>query len=591
MSPSQKRRSTSDAPTAVEETERNPALAEACKEPQKHIPTPTRVAPQPPPPQRASSSMRSLAGRRGESTSRQPPAKAEQSGCAATGLGGGQPFLHALAQAAISVVAQTIDFDTLASPPFDGTLLNPFLLYRGTKLCTTQYHIWASVQHALTEHPESNDVNRLLDMAMERYVRTRVELGLCMMDSVPGPHHTFVDPDFHNDREAIVAQAARLLGLFEKHGVDRSSVIVSIPSTDDGIRAARQLETDHLINTNLILVSGLTHASVCLEAGPSALSFTHEILAGAYQALIALDTSHSDGDPVQHARDAATKAIRITAALRLRHKVSAKLFVTDAIVRVARHDERALTLELFPQLDEIPMLHGIDGLALRQRQYMQVRSQKTTILPPPDRSSDVMRRARLAQYPTTYLSQNSQNFLAALGPRDQFLAQSTLSIGLRAMICDLEATKKTVYEELEYRIFVQSLDVNKLMDLYIDDAQRVLDDMCVDDAAGGEPRQARNEYNPRTRHLGFRLIWSQLAVPPRPAQDLPGSQSVSDGCTEHIHFSPDDRHEPRPSQGESLALRPSAENGREEVDGTSVPHCKGEARRSDVNRKLCAGAV
>lgn len=119
-----------------------------------------------------------------------------------------------------------------------------------------------------------------------------MELGLAMIDRIPDSHYTFVDTTLHNDCRAIFEQAVRLVGLFEKQGINRHRVIVSvgprvirrlrllssrqIPATNDGVRAARRLETELSIHTNLILVSSLTHAAICLESGASAISFCHE---------------------------------------------------------------------------------------------------------------------------------------------------------------------------------------------------------------------------------------------------------------------------------------------------------------------------
>lgn len=117
-----------------------------------------------------------------------------------------------------------------------------------------------------------------------------MELGAALMDHVEGPHFTFVDPRLYSDTSAMVAQARRLITLFESKDVDRGRIIVSvcvscpnrskelkaiaqIPATEAGILAAKQLENQHSVQTNLINVFGLIHAQMCSAAGATCLTF------------------------------------------------------------------------------------------------------------------------------------------------------------------------------------------------------------------------------------------------------------------------------------------------------------------------------
>ena len=48
-----------------------------------------------------------------------------------------------------------------------------------------------------------------------------------------------------------------------------------IPATEAGVEAAKKLERAHLIRTNLLYVSGLTHGAICAEAGASFVMYSY----------------------------------------------------------------------------------------------------------------------------------------------------------------------------------------------------------------------------------------------------------------------------------------------------------------------------
>lgn len=62
----------------------------------------------------------------------------------------------------------------------------------------------------------------------QRRSTQRVELGATMMDSIPGKHFTFVDPNIHDHTDRMVNQALRLIRGFERKGVSRERVIISV---------------------------------------------------------------------------------------------------------------------------------------------------------------------------------------------------------------------------------------------------------------------------------------------------------------------------------------------------------------------------
>ncbi|KAG6820073.1 hypothetical protein H0H93_005601 [Arthromyces matolae] len=91
-----------------------------------------------------------------------------------------------------------------------------------------------------------------------------------MMLRVDGPHFTFVDPRKHDNTDSIVRNAQRIISLFQEKEVSKGKIV--IPATAEGIQAAQILQSEHKINTNLYLVSGLLHAAACAEAGATTIT-------------------------------------------------------------------------------------------------------------------------------------------------------------------------------------------------------------------------------------------------------------------------------------------------------------------------------
>lgn len=54
-----------------------------------------------------------------------------------------------------------------------------------------------------------------------------VELGAVILDRVPGPHFTFVDPRLNNS-QAIVQRTRQLMLRFERSGIPGERIVVSV---------------------------------------------------------------------------------------------------------------------------------------------------------------------------------------------------------------------------------------------------------------------------------------------------------------------------------------------------------------------------
>ncbi|KZT00719.1 aldolase [Laetiporus sulphureus 93-53] len=220
-----------------------------------------------------------------------------------------------------------------------------------------------------------------------------------MLDSNSGPHYTFVDPSWSDHCDVMVAQALRLLTIFEKRGADRDRVIISIPATDAGIQAARQLEQDHLVPTRLLLVSTASQAVTCVEAGVCSLNVSYEALAqtcaSAYRGKLMCN---------------ATQLIQGIINLKREHRSEMRVYVTD-----------------LTNMEVLHLLHGIDGITLRQDLSEQAQRQSVIISHTP--STD-----------------NASGVTSSLPARNSILEREitnrTLDVGLRQMIQHLNIVKK-----------------------------------------------------------------------------------------------------------------------------------------------------
>jgi transaldolase len=98
-----------------------------------------------------------------------------------------------------------------------------------------------------------------------------VAFGLEILKIVPGRVSTEVDASLSFDTEATIAKGRKLIGLYEKHGIDRNRILIKTASTWEGIRAAEQLEHEG-IHCNLTLLFSFAQAVACAEAKVTLIS-------------------------------------------------------------------------------------------------------------------------------------------------------------------------------------------------------------------------------------------------------------------------------------------------------------------------------
>src|SRR5947209_16970932 len=164
-----------------------------------------------------------------------------------------------------TVVADTGDIDSIARfKPQDATT-NPSLLFQAAQ----QKPYAHLVEQALAEAAEAGgDKAAQADAFMDGLF---VSFGREILKVVPGRVSTEVDAGLSFDTEATLAKARKLIGLYERAGVDRNRVLIKIASTWEGIKAAEHLEREG-VHCNLTLLFSFAQAVACAEAGVTLIS-------------------------------------------------------------------------------------------------------------------------------------------------------------------------------------------------------------------------------------------------------------------------------------------------------------------------------
>ena len=157
-----------------------------------------------------------------------------------------------------TVVADTGDIEAIARfKPQDATT-NPSLLLKAASLPAYAPLLQAAVADARGDDRAA----RVADAGD----RLAVAIGREILKLVPGRVSTEVDARLSFDTEGTIAQARKLVALYDDAGIGRDRLLVKIAATWDGIRAAERLEREG-IHCNLTLLFSFAQAVACAEAG------------------------------------------------------------------------------------------------------------------------------------------------------------------------------------------------------------------------------------------------------------------------------------------------------------------------------------
>ncbi|RPD61580.1 aldolase [Lentinus tigrinus ALCF2SS1-6] len=394
-----------------------------------------------------------------------------------------------------------MDRDLLASPatPYCATMVTPQMLREGLKTEEASYHAQVAVKTAIEDRylpccrpHEEWDIERILAVAMEHYL---VALGVELMEDVAGPHFTFVDPRNHDDARAMVKQALRLMRLFAKHGYRRDRIIISIPATEAGVEAARKLERTYFIRTNLLYVSGLTHAAICAEAGASFVMYSYAAL------------SHGIAQ-----RNATNPFARVVEAL----IPSTKRLADEAVESTAEYFRAqkigtTVLLSDVQSLSEAQRLKNFDSVVLDATQSRQAKV-PMQVVPPARTSAPVdtspgKTRAREAQSSASLLASGA--FLSAMPAETRELAHRTLAKGLTESIKHMRKTWSHILEHLQGEAQLAHIDNGALEEFYEEDVNEHFRISILQGA--GVPCEQRVPV--RVCDVGFRMLCSMWDRP------------------------------------------------------------------------------
>lgn len=167
--------------------------------------------------------------------------------------------LDALRQMTV-VVADTGDIEAIKKyQPQDATT-NPSLILSAAALPQYAPLIDEAVAYAKNQ---SQDKAQQLTDAQDKLA---VNIGLEILNIIPGRVSTEVDARLSFDCEKTVAKARKLMALYNAAGIANERILIKIAATWQGIRAAEILEKEN-INCNLTLLFSQAQARACAEAG------------------------------------------------------------------------------------------------------------------------------------------------------------------------------------------------------------------------------------------------------------------------------------------------------------------------------------
>ena len=159
-----------------------------------------------------------------------------------------------------TVVADTGDIAAMKLyQPQDATT-NPSLILNAAQIPEYRKLIDEAIAWA---RQQSSNKEEQIQYASDKLA---VNIGLEILQLIPGRISTEVDARLSYDTEASINKARSLIKLYNDAGISNDRILIKLASTWQGIRAAEQLEKEG-INCNLTLLFSFAQARACAEAG------------------------------------------------------------------------------------------------------------------------------------------------------------------------------------------------------------------------------------------------------------------------------------------------------------------------------------
>uniref|UniRef100_A0A8C2M9Q4 Transaldolase n=1 Tax=Cricetulus griseus TaxID=10029 RepID=A0A8C2M9Q4_CRIGR len=165
-----------------------------------------------------------------------------------------------------SVVADMGDFSAIDEyKPQDATT-NPSLILATAQMPAYQELVEEAVAYVKKlGGPQEEQIKNAIDKLF-------VLFGAEILKKIPGRVSTEVDARLSFDKDAMVAQAKRLIELYKEAGISKDRILIKLSSTWEGIQAGKELEEQHGIHCNMTLLFSFAQAVACPEAGVMLIS-------------------------------------------------------------------------------------------------------------------------------------------------------------------------------------------------------------------------------------------------------------------------------------------------------------------------------
>ncbi|KAG0213534.1 Transaldolase [Mortierella sp. GBA30] len=165
-----------------------------------------------------------------------------------------------------TVVSDTGDFESIAQyKPTDATT-NPSLILAASQKPNYAPLIDDAIAYA---KKIGGSIEDQTESALDKLL---VNFGVEILKIVPGRVSTEVDARLSFDKEATIAKAKKIIGLYKDAGVSKDRILIKIASTWEGIQAAKHLEAVEGIHCNLTLLFSFGQAVACAEAKVTLIS-------------------------------------------------------------------------------------------------------------------------------------------------------------------------------------------------------------------------------------------------------------------------------------------------------------------------------
>ncbi len=164
-----------------------------------------------------------------------------------------------------AIVADTGDIEAIRHHKPEDATTNPSLLLKAVALPEYVPLIDDALSWARSQ---SRDREQQIHDACDKLA---VDVGLEVLEIVPGRISTEVDARLSFDTQATLAKARKLIRLYNEAGIGNERVLIKIASTWEGIRAGEVLEHEG-IHCNLTLMFGFAQARAAAEAGVTLIS-------------------------------------------------------------------------------------------------------------------------------------------------------------------------------------------------------------------------------------------------------------------------------------------------------------------------------